>query len=263
MRVRQAPIAQGRTADVYGWEHGQVLKLFHEWVTREAVAHELAVSRAVQETGLPVAEVGEIVEVEGRRGILYERVAGPTMLEVLQARPWTLWTLARRLAALQVAVHAVASVEGLPSQRKQLAERVQGVTQLDAAFRRRLLRALARMRQGERLCHGDFHPDNVILAARGPVIIDWLDATVGNPAGDVARTSVLAMGEVQKRETPWVGKVQLRLFHRAYLRHMARLRPGVVEEAARWRSIVAAARMSEGIEELQGWLAEVAEDVVV
>lgn len=37
----------------------------------------------------------------------------------------------------------------------------------------------------------DFHPDNVLLAARGPVIIDWPDATRGQPLADVARTSLL------------------------------------------------------------------------
>lgn len=256
--MNQAPIARGRTADVYAREDGQVLKLFHEWVMEQAVAQELAVARVVQETGLPVAEVGGIVEEEGRQGIVYERVAGPTMLEVLEARPWTMWRLARRLATLQVAVHGVTGVAGLPSQRERLAAQVEGASELDAALRQRLLRKLEQLPRGARLCHGDFHPGNVILAARGPVIIDWLDATAGNPAADVARTSVLAMGEVQKRETPWVGKVQLRLFHRAYLRHMGRLWPGMPEEAAAWRPIVAAARMSEGIESLREWLTGVA-----
>lgn len=254
----RSPIARGRTADVYAWGDEQVLKLFHAWVTEEAVAQELDVSRAVQEVGLPVARVGEIVVLEGRQGLLYERVVGPTMLEVLQARPWSLWKMARRLAALQVAVHDVTGVAGLPSQGARLAAQVAGAAQLDEALRRRLLRALEEMTQGERLCHGDFHPGNVILTERRPVIIDWTDAKLGNPAADVARTSVLALGEVQRAETPLRDKVLLRLLHGAYLRRMEQLRPGVAAEAAVWRPIVAAARMSEGIEGLQGWLATVA-----
>lgn len=39
-----------------------------------------------------------------------------------------------------------------------------------------------------RLLHGDLHPDNVLLAARGPVLIDWANAGSGPGAYDTATT---------------------------------------------------------------------------
>ena len=39
------------------------------------------------------------------------------------------------------------------------------------------------------LCHGDFHPFNVMLSPRGPIVIDWNNAHIGNPLEDVALLS--------------------------------------------------------------------------
>jgi aminoglycoside phosphotransferase (APT) family kinase protein len=36
------------------------------------------------------------------------------------------------------------------------------------------------------MVHGDLHPDNVLLAPRGPVVIDWANAGRGRPEDDVA-----------------------------------------------------------------------------
>jgi Ser/Thr protein kinase RdoA (MazF antagonist) len=44
---------------------------------------------------------------------------------------------------------------------------------------------------GDRLCHGDFHPFNVLGLDEHARIIDWLDATRGEPAADVCRSYVL------------------------------------------------------------------------
>ncbi|MCD2349049.1 MULTISPECIES: phosphotransferase family protein [Clostridium] len=41
------------------------------------------------------------------------------------------------------------------------------------------------------LCHGDFHPDNILITKDNAIIIDWMTAAKGNPLADVARTSVM------------------------------------------------------------------------
>lgn len=43
----------------------------------------------------------------------------------------------------------------------------------------------------DRLCHGDFHPDNIIVNGNSMVAIDWDNATPGDPYLDVARTFLL------------------------------------------------------------------------
>ena len=62
------PLARGRTADVYAWGDGWVLKLFQSWMDRPTIEQEARITRLVRASGLPVPVVGEIVEVDGRGG---------------------------------------------------------------------------------------------------------------------------------------------------------------------------------------------------
>lgn len=45
--------------------------------------------------------------------------------------------------------------------------------------------------EGARVVHLDLHPENVMVPARGPVVIDWRNAGDGDPGLDVALTAVI------------------------------------------------------------------------
>ena len=87
MNLPSSPLAVGATAEVYAWGEGCAPKLFNERV--ESHRLELLATRAAHLAGLPVPGVlgEELVEVEGREGIVFERVDGPTMAEHLEAHP--------------------------------------------------------------------------------------------------------------------------------------------------------------------------------
>jgi hypothetical protein len=71
----------------------------------------------------------------------------------------------------------------------------------------------------------------------------------------VARTTVIALGAAASSQVPNAAlKFFVRLFHADYLRHYFRLRPGGQDEYQRWLPVVAAARLSENIPELETWL---------
>ena len=44
---------------------------------------------------------------------------------------------------------------------------------------------------GQVVVHGDLHPENVILTADGPMVIDWCNAVEGSPEFDVAMTAII------------------------------------------------------------------------
>jgi len=124
--------------------------------------------------------VFDVVDLDDRSGIIYERVDGPSMLAALTRQPWAVLRCARLLADLHLNIHE-SVVAGLPSQRARLEQRVRESSLASAPAREAALRLLERLPGGDKLCHGDFHPDNVILSTRGAVVIDWNDATQGNP----------------------------------------------------------------------------------
>lgn len=249
------PLANGRTAAIYAWQSGQVLKLFYPNTTPEDVAFEQRLTRAIQHSGLPVPVVGEIVHFGERQGLVYQRIDGPTMLSALASKPWRLYGYARLMAQLHVAMHALTVQADLPDQQQRLRHKLEQAAILTSAWRDKVLAALAAMPAGNRLCHNDFHPDNILLGEQGAVVIDWMDAALGNPLADVARTSIIFQGAIASSqiESRWQ-KTAVRLFHTRYLHHYFAQHPGGRAEFARWRPIVAAARLSEGIPELESWL---------
>jgi aminoglycoside phosphotransferase (APT) family kinase protein len=243
-----ALLARGRTAEIYAWGNGRVLKLFFDWCPESWARQEARVTRAVQAVGLPVPGVEDMIEVDGRAGIVFERVEGRSMLEEFRARPWRIFRIAVTLAELHAAMHKC-EVPGLPPFSAVLEKRVRGLDGLPDATKETVLVLLARLPEGNAVCHGDFHPDNVLLTERGPIILDWMTATEGNPLGDVARTSLILQmaGPPPGQRGGLLLRLGARLANRIYLRRYFALAPHSREQLARWLIPVAAGRLEEKI----------------
>lgn len=251
------PIARGRTADVYEWDDGHVLKLFHNWFELESIEYEQKIARAVHASGVKTPTVEKLIQVEGRNGLIYERVAGESMLTMFLRKPWMVFTYAHILANLHAQMHECVFDADILTQRTRLQYKMNHADALSTSLKISLLNTLYSLPDGDRVCHGDFHPGNVLLAGKDATVIDWMDASRGNPLADVARTSIIALGTAESTEisNPFL-KVFVKVFHSVYLKYYFRLRPGRVDEYRRWLPIVAGARLSENIPELEKWLVE-------
>lgn len=228
-------IALTAHAEIHAWDKHQILKLYLKERQAELSTDRSRAEGAAQ-VGLPVPAVGKQIEVDGRMGLLFERVDGPTMGQYVGEQPGKAILCARTLAELHADIHASGKWEGLPGQRLGLESGIRfGATiRLPDHLRATALKALEAMPDGDQLCHGDFHPNNVLMGSHGPVIIDWGSASIGSPLADVARTSVLMLqGE------PW------RELRRPYLERYSQLRPLDEDELAAWMPIVAALRYSQ------------------
>jgi uncharacterized protein (TIGR02172 family) len=243
-----APIARGFTAEIYDWQNGQILKLFNQGISRDTVEHETNITRYVHSAGLPVPAVGEIIEIEGRFGMVQECVVGFSMLEALTQRPWRYQSLARQLAELQAEMHAY-RVPELPSLGERLARKISRAEKLPDNVRRAALKALESLHEDDRLCHGDFHPGNILLTKRGPVIIDWTDASHGRTILDVARSTLLfGSGNIPSSfQMAWLLRILQGSFYRIYRRRYFQLNPNDEQELERWIPVVAAGRLDEHI----------------
>lgn len=242
------PIAIGRTAEVFAWEDGQVLKLYRDWCPPDWVEREAQIARAVYAAGIPSPLAGEVVEVDGRRGIVYERVDGPDMLEALKTSPLNVAVFARQLAQLHLTMHRSAN-DSLPSQRGSMVWSIEHAKNLPDDLRRPILKRLEALPDGSQLCHGDFHPANVIISPRGPVIIDWMTAVRGHPAADVARTRLLlTIGDPPQGGFYRLLILAMRgIYFRTYLDEYRRGAPEVVRLSDAFIPIMAAARLNEEI----------------
>jgi len=194
-----------------------------------------------------------VVEVGGRLGIVFERVDGHIMTRAAASKPWKASRYARMMAELHVAMHSC-EVAGLPSQRQSLETTIQDLAPLPAKMKEALLKVLEHLPDGSALCHGDLHPDNIIMSSRGPIIIDWMGAKGGNPLADVARTSlILRFGGPP--DTGILARPLLRLggslLNSMYLKEYLRLRTTSRERISVWLPLLAAARLIEPVPEAE------------
>lgn len=249
------PLARGRTADIYAWQDGNILKLFHDWFELDSIEFEAGIARVVQASGLPVPRVGDILRVNGHNALIYERIHGRSMLVALFNKPWMFINYARRQAALHAQMHTQTIDIRLPSQQKRLENKIRQAHALPVPLQTTLLSKLESLPQGDRLCHGDFHPGNILLNEGQAVVIDWIDSTLGNPLADVARSSIIALGAAATDQIPNpFMKTVIRLFNTIYLSSYFRLLPIGRQEFQYWLPVVAAARLSENMPELENWL---------
>jgi Ser/Thr protein kinase RdoA (MazF antagonist) len=183
-------ICEGAFSDVHAWAPGQVVKLFKAGVRRRSSWWEARMIRAAFAAGAPAPEVLDEVTVEGRFGIVLTRLDGPTLLQLSRSGAMTREQTGAVLATLYMSLHKTPPPEVLP-----LYDWIDGSLRLSAGIPKHLvtgvLTLIERLPPGDGLCHVDLHPDNVIMTADGPRIIDWTSAVRANAALDLACCHVL------------------------------------------------------------------------
>jgi hypothetical protein len=249
------------TGNLYEWGKGQILKLYDDSVPEGWVEHLGKIERALYESGLPLPEVGELVEIEGSLGQVYERVEGPTMAEGLLGASGQdsehVSQLARVFAEVQASIHACVpsgDLLELPLQRQLFPTVIRRTDRLPVELQEAITCRLDALPDGNRLCHGDFHPYNVLMSPRGPIVIDWNNAHIGNPLEDVARSRLMFSGLAVAEPSLRPG---LDLFSRVYLERYFELTPDRSQkELGAWLPVVAAVRLSDRIPEIEEWLVD-------
>ena len=246
-------LATGRTAEVYAWGDDRVVKVLKAGFHDELGEAEAKAAGLADRAGIGAPAFFGMTRVVGRFGLVYERVDGDSMMAQLITRPWSVDRLAAVLGRLHAGMHD-ASGDALPPFRERFVAAVKGAARHagDAATSAALARAEA-LPGASAICHGDFHPGNVMMSASGPRVIDWVDASCGPPAADVARTLLLLRDGHLPRDLSLARRVRISLLrHRfvaGYLAAYRRLRPLALDEVRAWRLPILVARLDEDIEE--------------
>jgi aminoglycoside phosphotransferase (APT) family kinase protein len=222
------------------WAAPLVLRVKSDASRHDEAIQEAAVHRWLGATGYPVPGVLAVLapgEVLDRPVQVLERAPGALMIDRLRAAPWAGRGIAGLLARLHVRLHTTPPA-GFPTDDDLLDRRLRLTRHTaDLLGDPRLTTGLARveamapkLRDGRpSVCHGDFHPLNVLVTHGGDAsVIDWTDAGVGDRHGDVARTVVL-FGVASIVASSAVERVALRaagpVLGRAYLSAYDRLLP--------------------------------------
>jgi aminoglycoside phosphotransferase (APT) family kinase protein len=165
-----------------------------------------------------------------------ERAPGTMMLEAMTRAPKRIPALVRLLAQLHARLHSLPcgtwpepETRSLAASRRLALVRTRvanGDAELAAALPR-VERALAGLPPApDVVCHGDFHPLNVIVDEHDrAIVIDWTDAALDDRHSDVARTTALlrsaavaGSSSIERALLAVVGPVLAFAYLRAYRR---------------------------------------------
>ena len=248
-----------------GWEtytyrlefepHPDLLRLFQGplvlrvYATEKGAArarHEFAAQSFVHGCGFPCPRPVLLVDDgEPFDGpfLLMERLRGRSLLQVLEARPWSIWKLAGQMAALHARLHQLPAV-GFPDEDGDfLGHTLDAIRACIVAYDLDGLRPgldwLVNNRPGRtgvpRVLHLDWHPLNLIYCDHTPSAIDWTEADVGDRHADVANT-LLELHCLPPPPPPWWERPFVPIVRGVLARHYLR--------SYRWRLPLDQARLT-------------------
>ena len=242
-------IGQGNTAEIYRLDDDKILKLFRSGLDKGIIEREYQNGIAIQKILDCVPKVYEMVEVNGRFGIVYQEVKGTDMLKIMLTSLWKINDYAKDLAHYHLYIQKPIP-DNIGSVKEKLKEDLSGVDVLSDEKKEVLRKYLMQLPEGNELCHFDFHPGNIMISDKKAIFIDWMTACRGDSCADVARTCImLQYGEVA--HAPWVMRKLISIFqqhiYRIYIKEYLLISQRNIEDIKRWELPVAAARLREWI----------------
>lgn len=179
--------SRGNTAEVSVYSTDKVCKLFYAGIPYEYVLQEFENAKKSVFLGICVPEPFEIIERNGRYGIIYEQIHGVPMRECMKEEYVFEQFIIEHTKILNLSSDQLISYKDLMI--AMLQERGRG----DSG---NLIEEILALPDGNTVLHGDYHPGNIMITAQGElVVIDLLNMSCGPREYDVARTFFLLENE--------------------------------------------------------------------
>ncbi|PGD07868.1 aminoglycoside phosphotransferase [Bacillus wiedmannii] len=228
------PIAKGNTAEIYLYD-SKVVKLFKEYLPDTESINEAKKQKYAYSCGLPVPNVFEVTKIQNRQAIIMEYIKGNSIGDLLLNNLNEAEHYINICVNEQKKVHSIRmNTDEIESMRERLERQIKSVYKLDEKQKGNILNKLHSIKFEPRLCHGDFHPFNLILSNKSVNIIDWVDASSGDIRADVFRTYLLySQSSVELAD----------MYLHIYCRNNGLSR----DEIFQWAPIIIAARISENV----------------
>lgn len=240
-------VSQGNTAEIYLYDEGKILKLFREQMPFQAISCEYDKVKIIQRhlQNIPIAY--DLVAYQNRFGIVYEQIKGNDMLNLFIKKLGKRKHYSRIMGQIHAKIHEV-NIDVKYSVKEKLKDNINEEKELTSEEKVKVIRYLDNLPDGNKVCHFDFHPGNIMLMDNIPIVIDWMTACTGCKAADVARTCLLLQyGELQHAN--FMMKLFVHIFNKGigklYYKEYKKITGISDEEVEQWILPIAAARLTE------------------
>ena len=223
-------ISTSETVDVY--QNGNMaIKLFKEGCRKTMALYEALTHARVEDTGLNIPRIHEVSVIGSRWAIHMDHIKGKTLADIMKEDPENMDKYLEQMLDIQLEIHSK-KVPKLSKLKDKLSRQINELDCIDDAKRYEMLTRLEGMPKHDKLCHGNFIPENIIINENGTYIVDWVAARQGNASADVGRTYLLL-----SLDNPD--------FAEKYLNRFCEKTNTSKKYVQEWLPIVAAARLTE------------------
>ncbi len=190
-------IGFGGNGAVYRVSEDEIVKVNYNPATYADLDMELAKAKEAFLLGIPTAISFDLVDCgEGRRGVVYETIKSRTLGETIQSSPELMDELTEKYVGQLNILHAVHTDNPVfgsakDNYRKQVENASKFLTEEEGKMLEQILDVLP---EGDRLCHCDAHPKNIMIQNGDMLWIDMEGMSVGHPIYDLISIAVILNG---------------------------------------------------------------------
>jgi tRNA A-37 threonylcarbamoyl transferase component Bud32 len=166
------------------------IKLFKPEYNKAAIFYEAAIMSLIEQTSLPIAKIREVLNIDNRMAIKMDYIPGKSLNDYMMEGHISLLHYLEQMVNIQLNIFSK-SLKLPFSLKRMLQDKIESNNDITELVQKKLQIRLSSLPEGQQLCHGDFHGQNIIIRNDEPFIIDWVDATSGCPDGDACRTYML------------------------------------------------------------------------
>jgi Ser/Thr protein kinase RdoA (MazF antagonist) len=249
----ECKVGEGREAELFDLGNGRVLRLYRSVDADAEARYQAGLLQQIADLGIRVPRIFELVSKMDRPGVIMERLEGPDLLTDVARQPWRVLHIGALCGRLHARLNETPAPSLVPTLHDSLCQRITQSDIVPARYADPALEALDRLPHGDKLCHLDFHPGNVVMSHGKPVVIDWTIAASGSAEADFAQSQlILSLGEpppgspAHLKALALVGRNLLLAAYRRAYRRTRHVEEDVLRE---WHLPLAVARLTAEIKE--------------
>ncbi len=259
LNTKYQKLISGKIADIYSYDRGRVMKLYHDEYA-DFCDLEYKLASYINVYNLPTPKAYEQIRFNDRPGIIFGQVSGSSWHKIIDDDAVQVFGIAKKMAAFHFIIHNQIS-EHLPPIKDRLQQIIRDTNlpkELDKLY---ILQHLAKLPNGNSICHMNFLPENIIDAPKSPAILNWLSGGRGHYLTDVWQTYLLLSLPSNFSSLPFLGRLKKKavyfILKHLYLQRYSSLAQKNIKNYRSWLLPLAAAYFEIAPEEDRLYLSQV------
>lgn len=181
-------IGRGACGECYRIDDETIIKLYYGTVDLNLIEHEKALAKKAFVMGIPTAISYDIVEANGRTGVVYELIKSKTLCELMRNDKDNLEEYIKMYADICKQVHAIHTHDPeIPSFKDANKEDIKLILGLSEEEKDLLNKFIDLVPDGDSCIHGDLNINNIMVQDGECCLIDMGEFSTGTPMFDISR----------------------------------------------------------------------------